>query len=94
MKTKFVSKPANLGTIDEKEPNFRFKCTNLKKQYHFNKVIEKTKAAKEEGDEELRNNLLEEGEHLLIECNKHNCITEKYSWYILECCTIDPIRSD
>ena len=39
-------------------------------------MLEKIKAAKDMGDVDLRNELLEEGEQLLIECNKHICIAE------------------
>ena len=50
--------------------------------------------AKDVGDDDLRNKLLEEGEQLLIERNKHICITEKYGWDTVECYTTDPIASD
>ena len=46
------------------------------------------------GDYDVRNELLEEGEQLLIERNKHICIAEKYSWDTVECYTTDPIPSD
>ena len=66
-----------------------------KKQYQLNKkVLEKIKAAKDVGDDDLRNELLEEGEQLLIECNKHICIAEKYGWDTIESYTTDPIASD
>ena len=57
-------------------------------------MLEKIKAAKDVGDDDLRNELLEEGEQLLIEHNKHICITEKYGWDTVECYTTDPIASD
>ena len=50
--------------------------------------------AKDVGDNDLRNELLEEGEQLLIEHNKHICIAEKYGWDTVECYTTDPIGSD
>lgn len=46
------------------------------------------------GEDDLRSELLEEGEQLLIERNKHICVTEKYGWNTVECCTTDPIASD
>ena len=57
-------------------------------------MLEKIKAAKDVGDDDLRNELLEEGEQLLIERNKHICIAEMYSWDTVDCYTTDPIASD
>ena len=57
-------------------------------------MLEKIKTAKDVGDDDLRNELLEKGEQLLIERNKHICIAEKYGWDTVECYTTDPIASD
>ena len=56
-------------------------------------MLEKIKTAKDVGDDDLRNKLLQEGEQLLIERNKHICIAEKYGWDTVECYTTDPIAS-
>ena len=61
-----------------KETRPKFKIKGNKKQYQLNKnVLKKIKAAKDVGDNDLRKELLEEGEQLLTE-HKHICITEKY----------------
>ena len=46
------------------------------------------------GDDDLRSEILEEGEQLLIERNKHICVAEKYGWNTVECYTTDSIASD
>ena len=73
LKAELASKPNKA----EKQPEFKFKGN--KKQYQLNKVCEKIKAVRDAGDDDIRNKLLEEGEQLLIEHNKHICIAEKYS---------------
>ena len=93
LKAELASKPNKAGKHEDTEPEFKFKGN--KKQYQLNKkVLEKIKAAKDVGDDDLRNELLEEGEQLLIERNKHICIAEKYGWNTVECYTTDPIASD
>ena len=93
LKAELASKPNKAGKHEDTEPEFKFEGN--KKQYQLNKkVLEKIKAAKDVGDDDLRNELLEEGEQLLIERNKHICITEKYGWDTVECYTTDPIASD
>ena len=93
MKAELASKPNKAGKHEETEPEFKFEGN--KKQYQLNKkVFEKIKAAKDVGDDDIRNELLEEGEQLLIERNKHICIAEKYGWDTVECYTTDPIMSD
>jgi len=93
LKAEFVSKPNKAGKHEDTEPKFKFECN--KKQHQLNKkVLEKIKAAKDVGDDDLRKELLEEGEQLLIGRNKHICIVEKYSWDTVECYTTDPIESD
>ena len=58
------------------EPEFKFEGN--KKQYQVNKkVFEKIKPAKDVGDDDLKSEILEEGEQLLIERNKHICVAEK-----------------
>ena len=93
LKAELASKPNKAGKHEETEPEFKFEGN--KKQYQLNKkVLEKIKAAKDVGDDDLRNELLDEGEQLLIERNKHICIAEKYGWDTVECYTTDPIASD
>ena len=57
-------------------------------------MLEKIKAAKDVGDNDFKNKLLEEGARLLIEPKKHICIAKKYGWDDIECYTTDPIASD
>lgn len=57
-------------------------------------MLEKIKAVKYVGDDDLRNELLGEGEQLLIGRNKHICIAEKYGWHTVECYTTDPFAND
>ena len=45
-------------------------------------------------DEEERNNLLQEGEALLVERNKHICLADKYGWDTVESYTAEPLASD
>ena len=93
LKGELASKPNKAGKQEDTEPEFKFEGN--KKQYQLNKkVLEKIKTAKDVGDDDLRNELLEEGEQLLIERNKHICIAEKYGWDTVECYTTDPIASD
>ena len=73
LKAELASKPSKAGKHEDTEPEFKFEGN--KKQYQlYKKVLEKIKAAKDVGDDDLRNELLEEGEQLLIERNKHICI--------------------
>ena len=45
-------------------------------------------------EDEERNNLLQEGEALLVERNKHICLADKYGWDTVECNTAEPLASD
>ena len=45
-------------------------------------------------DDEERNTLLQEGEALLVEQNKHICLADKYGWDTVECYTAEPLASD
>ena len=45
-------------------------------------------------DDEERNTLLQEGEALLVELNKHICLADKYGWDTVECYTAEPLASD
>ena len=93
LKAELVSKLNKVRKHEDTEPEFKFEGN--KNQYQLNKkVLEKIKAAKDVGDDDLRNELLEEGEQLLIERNKHICIAEKYGWDTIESYTTDPIVSD
>jgi len=61
LKAELASKPNKVGKHEETEPEFKFKGN--KKQYQLNKkVLEKIKVAKDVGDDDLRNELLVEGE--------------------------------
>ena len=93
LKAELATKPNKAGKHEDTEPEFKFEGN--KKQYQLNKkVLEKIKAAKDVGDDDLRKEFLEGGEQLLIECNKHICIAAKYGWDTVECYTTDPITSD
>ena len=58
------------GKLSDPEPEFRFEGN--KKQYRLNRgVLDKIDRAKSTSDDESRTELLEEGEQLLLERNKH-----------------------
>ena len=58
MKAELASKPDKVGKHEETRPKFKIKGN--KKQYQLNKnVLKKIKAAKDMGDNDLRNELLE-----------------------------------
>ena len=80
MKAELVPKPNKVGKHEETRPKFKIKGNN---KYQLNKNVLN----------DLRNELLEEGEQLLTE-HKHICIAEKYGWDTVECYTTDPIASD
>ena len=78
---------------NQSEPEFRFKGN--KKQYKLNRnVLEKIGSAMATSDDEERNTLLQEGEALLVERNKHICLADKYGWDTVECYTAEPLASD
>ena len=65
------------GKLSNPEPEFRFEGN--KKQYKLNRdVLDKIDRAKNTSDDESRTELLEEGEQLLLERNKHICLADKY----------------
>ena len=65
------------GKLSNPEPEFRFEGN--KKQYKLNRdVLDKIDRAKNTSDDESRTKLLEEGEQLLLERNKHICLADKY----------------
>jgi len=62
---------------NESDPEFRFEGN--KKQYKLNRnVLDKIGSAMATSDDEERNTLLQEGEALLVERNKHICLADKY----------------
>lgn len=78
---------------NESEPEFRFEGN--KKQYKLNRnVLDRISSAMATSDEEERNTLLQEGEALLVERNKHICLADKYGWDTVECYTAEPLASD
>ena len=78
---------------NESEPEFRFKGN--KKQYKLNRnVLENIGSAMATSDDEEMNTLLQEGEALLVERNKHICLADKYGWDTVECYTAEPLASD
>ena len=78
---------------NESEPEFKFEGN--KKQYKLTgNVLDKIGSAMTTGDDEERNNLLQEGEALLVERNKHICLDDKYGWDTVECYTAEPLASD
>ena len=81
------------GKLSDPEPEFRFEGN--KKQYKLNRdVLDKIDRAKNTSDDESRNELLEEGEQLLLERNKHICLADKYGWDTVECYAAEPLASD
>ena len=78
---------------NESEPEFKFEGN--KKQYKLNRnVLDKIGSAMATSDDEERNTLLQEGEALLVERNKHICLADKYGWDTVECYTAEPLASD
>lgn len=64
------------GKLSDPELEFRFEGN--KKQYKLNRnVLDKIDWAKNTSDDESRTKLLEEGEKLLLERNKHICLADK-----------------
>ena len=57
-------------------------------------VLDKIGSAMATSDDKERNNLLQEGEALLVEQNKHICLADKYGWDTVECYTAEPLASD
>lgn len=77
------------------EPELEFKFEGNKKQYKLNRnVLKKISSAKDTSDDEERSNLLQEGEALLTERNKHIRLADKYGWDTVECYTAEPLASD
>ena len=69
---------------NESEPQFKFEGN--KKQYRLNRnVLDKIGSAIATSDDEEKNYLLQEGEALLVEQNKHICLADKYGWDTVEC---------
>ena len=56
--------------------------------------MDKIDRAKNTSDDESRTELLEEGEQLLLEQNKHICLADKYGWDTVECYATEPLASD
>lgn len=78
---------------NESEP--QFKLEGNKKQYRLNRnVLDKIGSAIATSDDEEKNNLLQEGEALLVERNKHICLADKYGWDTVECWMVEPLASD
>ena len=57
-------------------------------------MLDKIGSAMTTSDDEERHNLLQEGEALLVERNKHICLADKYGWDTVECNTAEPLASD
>ena len=57
-------------------------------------MLDKIGSAMVTSDDEERNNLLQEGEALLVERNKHICLADKYGWDTVESYTAEPLASD
>ena len=56
--------------------------------------MDKIDRAKNTSDDESRSELLEEGEQLLLERNKHICLADKYGWDTVGCYAAKPLASD
>ena len=81
------------GKLSDSEPEFRFEGN--KKQYKLNRdVLDKIDRAKNTSDDESRTELLEEGEQLLLEWNKHICLADKYGCDTVECYAAKLLASD
>ena len=66
-----------------------------KKKYELNRdVAEKIDEALEATDTEERSSKLKEGRDLLLECNKHILLAEKYGWDTVACLTAEPLATD
>lgn len=88
-----AAKRAKQDKPSEPEPEFKFEGN--RKQYQLNrKVLDKISAARSASDDEERDNLLQEGESLLIERNKHICLGDKYGWDTVDCYTSEPLACD
>ena len=78
---------------NQAEPEFKFEGN--KKQYKLNRnVLDKISSAMTTSNEEERNNLLQEGEALLVKGNKHICLADQYGWDTVECCTDEPLAKN
>ena len=78
---------------NESEPECKFKGN--KKQYKLNwNVLDKIGSAMSTSNDEERNSLLQGGEALLVERNKHICLADKYGWDTLECYTAELLASN
>ena len=90
LKAELAWKPNKAEKHEDTEPELKNNKKNL-----LNKGLpEKIKAAMDVGNDDFRNELLEEGKQLLIERNKHICIAEKFGRDTSECYTTDPNASD
>ena len=88
-----AAKRSKQEKLNESEPEFKFEGN--KKQYKLNRnVLDKIGSAMATSDDKERNNLLQEGEALLVERNKHICLTDKYGWDTVERYTAEPLASD
>ena len=56
--------------------------------------MDKIGSAMATSDDKERNSLLQEGEALLVERNKHICLADKYGWGTVECYMAKPLASD
>ena len=77
------------------DPEQEFRFEGNKKQNKVNQnVLEKISESRNTSDDVERSNLLLEGGKLLLECNKHICLADKYGWDTVECSTAGPLTSD
>ena len=78
MKELEAAKRSKQEKPNESEPEFRFEGN--KKQHKLNRnVLDKIGSAMASSGDEERNNLLQEGEALLVERNKHISLADKYA---------------
>ena len=79
----------------ERSPAPEFKYKRNKIQFDINKsVMEKIETALEISDDEERSATLNEGKDILVQCNKHIKLAEKYGWETVDCYVEEPLASD
>ena len=57
-------------------------------------MLDKISSAMATSDDKERSSLLQEGEALLVERNKHICLADKYGWDTVKCYTAEHLASD
>ena len=88
-----ATKHSKQEKANKSEPEFN--SEGNKKQYKLNQnVLDKISSAMATPDDKDRKNLLQKGEALLVERNKHICLTHKHGCDNVECYTAVLLASD